>query len=90
MSRSMALSQLLPDVALPHDVQVSGLVMDSRTVAPGDAFVAIAGFGAHGLALSNKRAPMAQQRCCSSRRLRTVCRSPSMRLPCPVCARALA
>lgn len=49
MSRSMALSQLLPDVALPHDVQVSGLVMDSRTVAPGDAFVAIAGFGAHGL-----------------------------------------
>ncbi|MGY4890801.1 UNVERIFIED_CONTAM: UDP-N-acetylmuramoyl-L-alanyl-D-glutamate--2,6-diaminopimelate ligase [Xanthomonas axonopodis] len=49
MSRSMALSQLLPDVALTHDVQVSGLVMDSRAVRPGDAFVAIAGFGAHGL-----------------------------------------
>ncbi|WP_031338716.1 UDP-N-acetylmuramoyl-L-alanyl-D-glutamate--2,6-diaminopimelate ligase [Xanthomonas maliensis] len=45
----MALSQLLPDVALTHDVQVSGLVMDSRALQPGDAFVAIAGFGAHGL-----------------------------------------
>ncbi|MFS8392922.1 UDP-N-acetylmuramoyl-L-alanyl-D-glutamate--2,6-diaminopimelate ligase [Xanthomonas campestris pv. raphani] len=49
MSRTMALSQLLPDVALARDVQVSGLVMDSRAVRPGDAFVAIAGFGAHGL-----------------------------------------
>lgn len=49
MSRSMPLSQLLPDVPLLHDVQVSGLVMDSRAVRAGDAFVAIAGFGAHGL-----------------------------------------
>ncbi|WP_295909280.1 UDP-N-acetylmuramoyl-L-alanyl-D-glutamate--2,6-diaminopimelate ligase [uncultured Xanthomonas sp.] len=49
MTRAMSLSQLLPGVALAHDVQVSGLVMDSRAVRPGDAFVAIAGFGAHGL-----------------------------------------
>ncbi len=49
MTRALTLSQLLPDVALPREVQVSGLVMDSRAVRPGDAFVAIAGFGAHGL-----------------------------------------
>lgn len=49
MSRSMPLSQLLPELTLARDVQVSGLVMDSRAVRPGDAFVAIAGFGAHGL-----------------------------------------
>lgn len=49
MSRAMPLSQLLPDLTLARDVQVSGLVMDSRAVRPGDAFVAIAGFGAHGL-----------------------------------------
>ncbi|WP_305806082.1 UDP-N-acetylmuramoyl-L-alanyl-D-glutamate--2,6-diaminopimelate ligase [Stenotrophomonas sp. YIM B06876] len=49
MSRSMPLSQLLPELALAHDPQISGLVLDSRAVRPGDAFVAIAGFGAHGL-----------------------------------------
>ena len=49
MSRTMPLSQLLPDLALAHDPQVGGLVLDSRHVRPGDAFVAIAGFGAHGL-----------------------------------------
>ncbi len=49
MSRTMPLSQLLPDVALARDAQVAGLVLDSRQVRPGDAFVAIAGFGAHGL-----------------------------------------
>ncbi|MBD9535453.1 UDP-N-acetylmuramoyl-L-alanyl-D-glutamate--2,6-diaminopimelate ligase [Stenotrophomonas sp. STM01] len=49
MSRTMLLSHLLPDLALPHDPQISGLVLDSRHVRPGDAFVAIAGFGAHGL-----------------------------------------
>ncbi|WP_058358887.1 UDP-N-acetylmuramoyl-L-alanyl-D-glutamate--2,6-diaminopimelate ligase [Xanthomonas translucens] len=49
MSRALPLSQLLPDLALARDVQVSGLVMDSRAVHAGDAFVAIAGFGAHGL-----------------------------------------
>ncbi|WP_447729744.1 UDP-N-acetylmuramoyl-L-alanyl-D-glutamate--2,6-diaminopimelate ligase [Pseudoxanthomonas suwonensis] len=52
MSRSMPLSRLLPDVALPRDLVVSGLVMDSRQVQPGDAFVAIAGFGTHGLAFA--------------------------------------
>ncbi len=50
MSRAMPLSELLPDVALPRDVVVGGLVMDSRRIEPGDAFVAIAGFGTHGLA----------------------------------------
>ncbi|WP_434212990.1 UDP-N-acetylmuramoyl-L-alanyl-D-glutamate--2,6-diaminopimelate ligase [[Pseudomonas] boreopolis] len=49
MSRSMALSQLIPDVPMARDVVVSGLVLDSRQVRPGYAFVAIAGFGAHGL-----------------------------------------
>jgi UDP-N-acetylmuramoyl-L-alanyl-D-glutamate--2,6-diaminopimelate ligase len=50
MSRAMPLSELLPDVAaVPADLVVSGLVQDSRDVRPGDAFVAIAGFGAHGL-----------------------------------------
>ena len=50
MSRAMHLSELLPGVAgVPADLVVSGLVLDSRDVRPGDAFVAIAGFGAHGL-----------------------------------------
>ncbi len=45
----MALSQLIPELLPAQDVSVSGLVLDSRHVRPGDAFVAIAGFGAHGL-----------------------------------------
>ncbi|MBW8809805.1 MAG: UDP-N-acetylmuramoyl-L-alanyl-D-glutamate--2,6-diaminopimelate ligase [Lysobacter sp.] len=46
----MPLADLLPDIAgIPGDLRISGLVMDSRAVRPGDAFVAIAGFGAHGL-----------------------------------------
>ena len=50
MSRTMLLTELLPDVpGIPTGLKVSGLVMDSRSVRPGDAFVAIAGFGAHGL-----------------------------------------
>ena len=50
MSRPMKLAALLPDVAgVPADLEVSGLVMDSREIRPGDAFIAIAGFGAHGL-----------------------------------------
>jgi UDP-N-acetylmuramoyl-L-alanyl-D-glutamate--2,6-diaminopimelate ligase len=50
MSRDMLLRELLPDVAgIPGDLRVNGLVMDSREVKPGHAFVAIAGFGAHGL-----------------------------------------
>ena len=50
MSRTMPLSQLLPEVALVRDISVSGLVMDSRELQPGDAFVAIGGFGTNGLA----------------------------------------
>ena len=50
MSGNMLLRELLPDVAgMPGDLRITGLVMDSREVKPGDAFVAIAGFGAHGL-----------------------------------------
>ena len=50
MTRAMLLSELLPDVAgVPADLAVTGLVQDSRAIRPGDAFVAIAGFGAHGL-----------------------------------------
>src|SRR5690606_23602582 len=50
VSRAMRLAGLLPDVAgVPADLVVSGLVLDSREVRPGDAFFAIAGFGAHGL-----------------------------------------
>jgi UDP-N-acetylmuramoyl-L-alanyl-D-glutamate--2,6-diaminopimelate ligase len=38
----MRLIELLPDVAgVPHDLEISGLVQDSRMVARGDAFVAI-------------------------------------------------
>ena len=54
MNRAMPLSRLLPDVALPRDIVVSGLVMDSRELQPGDAFVAIAGFGTHGLAFAGQ------------------------------------
>ncbi|RNF84290.1 UDP-N-acetylmuramoyl-L-alanyl-D-glutamate--2,6-diaminopimelate ligase [Montanilutibacter psychrotolerans] len=50
MSRAMPLAKLLPDVAgVPADLVIGGLVMDSRAIRTGDAFVAIAGFGAHGL-----------------------------------------
>ncbi len=42
MNRRMRLIELLPDVAcVPSDLEISGLVQDSRVVAPGDAFVAI-------------------------------------------------
>ncbi|TWI02910.1 UDP-N-acetylmuramoylalanyl-D-glutamate--2,6-diaminopimelate ligase [Luteimonas cucumeris] len=50
MTRAMLLAELLPDVpAVPAELAVTGLVLDSRDVHGGDAFVAIAGFGAHGL-----------------------------------------
>ena len=50
MSRMMKLAQLLPDVAgIAPELTITGLVLDSRAVRPGNAFVAIAGFGAHGL-----------------------------------------
>lgn len=50
MTRAMLLAELLPDVAgVPAELAITGLVLDSRDLQPGDAFVAIAGFGAHGL-----------------------------------------
>lgn len=45
----MSLAELLPDVDVPRGIVVRGLVQDSRQIEAGDAFVAIAGFGAHGL-----------------------------------------
>lgn len=50
MSRRMRLADVLPDAAaIPAEIEIAGLVQDSRAIKPGDAFVAIAGFGAHGL-----------------------------------------
>lgn len=55
MSGTMLLRDLLTDVAgVPGDLRISGLVMDSREVKPGCAFVAVAGFGAHGLAFAEQ------------------------------------
>ena len=49
-ARAMLLTELLPDVAaIPAGLTITGLSQDSRAVRPGHAFVAIAGFGAHGL-----------------------------------------
>ncbi len=46
----MALAELLPDVAgIAPDRVITGLVQDSRAIKRGDAFVAIGGFGTHGL-----------------------------------------
>ena len=46
----MPLAQLLPDVAgIADDLLITGLVQDSREVRAGNAFVAIDGFGVHGL-----------------------------------------
>ena len=50
MSAGMLLSELLPDVAgVPQALRVTGLSQDSREIAGGDAFLAIPGFGTHGL-----------------------------------------
>ncbi len=50
MNRSMLLGELLPELeGLCADLAITGIVQDSREVQPGNAFVAIAGFGAHGL-----------------------------------------
>ncbi len=55
MTRAMLLAELLPDVpGVPPELAVTGLVQDSRAVSPGDAFVAIAGFGAHGLLFADQ------------------------------------
>ncbi len=50
----MSLADLLPDVEVPRGVVVRGLVQDSRAVQPGDGFVAIGGFGVHGLAFAEQ------------------------------------
>ncbi len=50
MTRAMLLGELLPELeGLSAELAITGLTLDSREVTPGDAFVAIAGFGAHGL-----------------------------------------
>ncbi len=50
MTRAMRLAELLPDVAgIPAALEITGIVQDSRAITSGNAFVAIAGFGAHGL-----------------------------------------
>jgi UDP-N-acetylmuramoyl-L-alanyl-D-glutamate--2,6-diaminopimelate ligase len=50
MTHRMRLADLLADVAgIPEDLWITGLVQDSRAIQPGNSFVAIAGFGAHGL-----------------------------------------
>ena len=46
----MQLAELLPDVpGIAPDLAITGLVQDSRAIKRGDAFVAIGGFGTHGL-----------------------------------------
>lgn len=51
---TMPLRTLLPDVdGIPADLAITALVQDSREVVPGAAFVAIGGFGAHGLSFAD-------------------------------------
>ena len=53
MTRAMLLSELLPELeGLSNDLAITGLVQDSREIKTGDAFVAIGGFGTHGLAFT--------------------------------------
>ena len=50
-TRCVLLSELLPELeGLSNDLAITGLVQDSRELRKGDAFVAIGGFGTHGLA----------------------------------------
>jgi UDP-N-acetylmuramoyl-L-alanyl-D-glutamate--2,6-diaminopimelate ligase len=52
MSRALSLAQLadgLFDVSSHGDALVTGLSCDSRALQPGDAFIAVPGFTAHGL-----------------------------------------
>jgi UDP-N-acetylmuramoyl-L-alanyl-D-glutamate--2,6-diaminopimelate ligase len=50
MTRAMLLSELLPGVAdIPADLAITGLTQDTRSIRAGSAFVAIGGFGTHGL-----------------------------------------
>ena len=55
MTRAMLLSELLPELeGLSAELAVTGLVQDSRELKAGDAFVAIGGFGTHGLAFADQ------------------------------------
>jgi UDP-N-acetylmuramoyl-L-alanyl-D-glutamate--2,6-diaminopimelate ligase len=55
MSPGMRLSELLPDLeGIAADLSITGLVQDSRELRAGDAFVAIEGFGQHGLAFAER------------------------------------
>ncbi len=55
MTRAMLLGELLPELqGLSADLAITGLVQDSRELKPGDAFVAIDGFGTHGLAFAEQ------------------------------------
>ena len=48
--QDMTPGELLPELeGLSADLAITGLVQDSREVTPGNAFVAIGGFSAHGL-----------------------------------------
>lgn len=48
------LARLLPDVDAVHGIIVTGLSADSRSLHPGEAFVALPGFGHHGLAFAEQ------------------------------------
>ena len=55
MTRAMLLGELLPELeGLSADLAITGLVQDSRELKAGDAFVAIGGFGTHGLAFAGQ------------------------------------
>ena len=55
MTRKMLLGELLPELeGLSAELAITGLVQDSRELKPGDAFVAIGGFGTHGLAFAEQ------------------------------------
>ncbi|GHA85152.1 UDP-N-acetylmuramoyl-L-alanyl-D-glutamate--2,6-diaminopimelate ligase [Cognatilysobacter bugurensis] len=51
----MRLSELLPDLeGIASELSIGGLAQDSRELRAGDAFVAIEGFGRHGLAFAEQ------------------------------------
>ncbi|MDZ7686882.1 MAG: Mur ligase domain-containing protein [Gammaproteobacteria bacterium] len=62
------MSELVPDIALPHDIEVSDLTDDSRAVVDGGLFIAVPGLhvdgrgfvrdaAAHGAAIVLAEAP---------------------------------
>ncbi len=79
------------DVALAgHDPVLTGLALDSRAVRPGNAFVAIAGFGAHGLNFVEQARAAGASAILFEPRHRPNCRRQPMRSPCRACAHACA